>query len=113
VSEGVAMALPCVVCGHAERDHQWKSVNSTIGLTMTDRCAYATRLPRSGDEPNVRYEMCDCEQYEPDADHPRHHGMHPVSGFCPSCPICEELGVEAVRAAQQPASIDRQEGQNP
>jgi len=24
-----------------------------------------------------------------ESDHPHHHGLHPVSGFCPTCPICE------------------------
>lgn len=24
-----------------------------------------------------------------EADHPTHHGLHPSSGFCPTCPICE------------------------
>jgi hypothetical protein len=52
------------VCGHRERDHQWKSVENPI-FTRTGECSNAVRLPREGDEPNVRYKVCGCPFYIP------------------------------------------------
>ena len=59
-------ALPCR-CGHAEHYHTWHAAHGN--LSMTAGCAHATALPReSMDEVYVRFDRCECRQYEPNRD---------------------------------------------